>query len=491
MQSSNSGLGRFDEEKAFADIEILWDREIIDALSRYIEIPAKSPNFDRDWAANGYLELALREAAAWIERQQVENMAVEVITLPERTPILFFEIPASGTRNDDTVLFYGHMDKQPEFTGWRSDLGPWTPKYEDGRLYGRGSADDGYAVYSAIAAIQALKHQGVPHPRIVGLIETCEESGSFDMEAYIDLLGDRLGKIGLVICPDSGIATYDRLWLTSSLRGMATGTLTVSVLQEGVHSGAASGIVPSSFRILRRLLDRLEDSETGVFIPSFLSSPIPESELRDAAATAKILKDQIFDRFPWISQTLDGVTQSIRPVREDRADALINRTWRPSLSVTGADGFPAIEDAGNVLRPYSSVKLSLRLPPLLDAEAVAKELKQLFETDTPYQAKVAFDIHSYGMGWAMPPLHNWYKAALEQASQTYFGEPIGFIGEGGTLPLMDLLTSSLPDAQIMMCGVQGPQSNAHGPNEFLHVPYAKRLTACMASVVAAMARDPE
>ncbi len=263
--SSDTAL--LDPVAAQTEIDRAWDDDLVGQLSDYIEIPAKSPAFDGDWAAHGHIETVLRRAAAWVEAQRIEGLKLEVIRLEGRTPVLFFEVPKRGTAGDSTVLMYGHLDKQPEFNGWRSDLGPWTPKYEGGKLYGRGGADDGYAVYAAITAIDELQRQNVAHPRIVGLIETCEESGSYDLLPYVDALrapgADRLGDVALVVCLDSGAGNYDQLWLTTSLRGMASGTLKVEVLTEGVHSGDASGLVPSSFRIMRQVLDRLEDSAIG------------------------------------------------------------------------------------------------------------------------------------------------------------------------------------------------------------------------------------
>ncbi|MCX8517146.1 MAG: M20/M25/M40 family metallo-hydrolase, partial [Rhodoferax sp.] len=246
-----------------SEINHAWDARIVPALTDYIAIPAKSPLFDADWAAHGLLDTVVRNTASWIEAQKVPGLHLEVVRLPGQTPVLFFELAATRSGAQQTVLMYGHLDKQPEFTGWRSGLGPWTPKLEDSKLYGRGGADDGYAAYAAIAAIQALKRQKAEHPRIVGLIETCEESGSPNLLQYIDALGPRLGDVGLVICLDSGAGNYEQLWLTNSLRGMASGVLKVQILTEGVHSGDASGLVPSSFRILRQVLDRLEDSATG------------------------------------------------------------------------------------------------------------------------------------------------------------------------------------------------------------------------------------
>ena len=186
----------------------LWDEEIVPALIDYIAVPAKSPMFDADWAAHGYIDRVIRDAAAWVEGRKVPGLTLEVLRIEGRTPVIFFEIAATKSDATDTVLLYGHLDKQPEFNGWRKDLGPWTPKYENGLLYGRGGADDGYAVYAAITAIEALKEQGIEHPRCVGVIESCEESGSSDLPVYIDALRPRLGNVGLVVCLDSGAGNY-------------------------------------------------------------------------------------------------------------------------------------------------------------------------------------------------------------------------------------------------------------------------------------------
>ena len=472
--------------QALTDVSTQWDGDIVQQISDYITIPAKSPSFDADWAGHGHIETVMRNAATWVEAQKVEGLKLEIVRLAGRTPVLFFEVPATKTGSTQTVLMYGHLDKQPEFTGWRSDLGPWTPKYEDGKLFGRGGADDGYAVYASIAAIQALKAQNVPHPRIVGLVETCEESGSYDLLPYVDALRTRLGDVGLVICLDSGAGNYDQLWLTTSLRGMASGVLKVQILTEGVHSGDASGLVPSSFRIMRQVLDRLEDSKTGTLLPQSFHCEIPADRLVQAQATAQILGDQIYKRFPWAHYDCGGANTFALPTTTDPVEALLNRTWKPTLSVTGADGFPEMGNAGNVLRPYTAFKLSLRLPPLVDAARAVQELKALLEDNAPYQAKVTFESAGGATGWNAPGTAPWFDKALDDASQAYYGAPCGTIGQGGTIPLMNMLSQGFPKAQMMVCGVLGPKSNAHGPNEFLHVPYAKKITAAVAHVIAQM-----
>jgi acetylornithine deacetylase/succinyl-diaminopimelate desuccinylase-like protein len=465
----------------------VWDEEIVPALTDYIAIPAKSPMFDADWAQHGYIERVIRDAASWVESKKVAGLKLEVIRVDGRTPVIFFEVPATKAGSTDTICMYGHLDKQPEFSGWRSDLGPWTPKYENGLLYGRGGADDGYAVYASLTAIMALDKQGIPRPRCVGIIESCEESGSSDLPVYIDLLKERLGNVSLVVCLDSGAGNYDQLWLTTSLRGMVSGVLKVEVLTEGIHSGDASGLVPSSFRILRQVLDRLEDSKTGRLLPDSFHCQIPGVRIEQARATAAILKDEVWKRYPWSCGADGGLTL---PTTTDPVEGLLNRTWRPTLSVTGVDGFPDLGNAGNVLRPYTAFKLSLRLPPLIDGNEASLKLKELLEDNAPYNAKVTYQPDGRAgalgaTGWSTPELSPWLDSALNQASQAHFGAPLGYIGQGGTIPLMSMLQKGFPKAQMMVCGVLGPKSNAHGPNEFLHVPYGKRLTGAVAQVMAA------
>jgi acetylornithine deacetylase/succinyl-diaminopimelate desuccinylase-like protein len=490
--SSAPDTPALDTQRIGLEVADTWDRVIVPELKDYIAIPAKSPLFDHAWSQAGHIDSVTRRAAAWVESRKVPGLALELVQLSDdqgrpRTPVIFFELPATRPGSTQTVLMYGHLDKQPEFNGWRNDLSPWAATYEDGRLYGRGGADDGYAVYASIAAIEALKSQNLPHPRIVGLIETCEESGSPDLPMYIDALKHRLGDVSLVVCLDSGAGNYDQLWLTTSLRGNVTGTLKVEILTEGVHSGDSSGLVPSSFRIMRQVLDRLEDSQTGRLLPERFHCAIPADRIEQARATAAVLGDEVWKRFPWACGA-DG--NAALPTTTDPVQALLKRTWQPTLSVTGVDGMPEMASAGNVLRPYTAFKLSLRLPPLVDGHDAAIALKTLLEDNAPYNAKVTFQpdgrMGAFGAtGWNAPPIAPWLETALQSASQSFYGEACGYIGQGGTIPLMNMLMNGFPKAQMMVCGVLGPKSNAHGPNEFLHVPYAKRLTAAVSQVIAA------
>jgi len=460
-------------EQIAASVGQIWDASIVPALQRYIRIPNQSPLFDPDWKMNDHMQQAVALAQAWVEEQQIEGLRIETHELEGRTPLIFIEVDGD---NSSTVLMYGHLDKQPAMIGWDPGLGPWTPVLRDGKLFGRGGADDGYAIFAAIAAIRAVKQQNAPHSRIVVIIECCEESGSVDLPAYIDLLSAKIGTPRLVICLDSGCGNYDQLWMTTSLRGSIVGNLTVEVLSEGVHSGDASGIVPSSFRILRILLDRLEDAKTGRIIPEWLHAEVPPDRMAEVRETARILGDEIYDKFPFLP--------GMKPMGDDPVELLLNRTWRPMLSYTGQAGMPDLVQGGNVLRPKTSLKLSLRVPPTLDATTLDRKMKELLESDPPYGARVTFEPEKGAGGWEVPKVDSWLSKSINSASHTFFGKPATTWGEGGSIPFMGMLGERFPSAQFLITGVLGPHSNAHGPNEFLDIQTGKNVTACVAQVLA-------
>ena len=462
-----------DSAKVKTFVSGMWDDSIIPELCEYIKIPNKSPLFDPDWERNGHMDAAVALMEKWCRAQPIKGMQVEVVRAPGRTPLLFCEIPGQG---DETVLLYGHLDKQPEFSGWRDGLEPWKPVIRDGKLYGRGGADDGYAVYGSLTAIRALQEQGIPHAHCVVLIEACEESGSLDLPYYIEVLESRIGKPSLVICLDAECGNYDQLWCTSSLRGNLVGTLTAHVLTEGVHSGAGSGICASSFRVIRALLDRVENSATGETLVPELEPQIPAQRLEQATAAAQVLGQMVYKKLPYAGNT--------RPVGTDIVELLLNNTWRSTLSVTGGDGIPALGSAGNTLRPFTSLKLSFRLPPTADPVAAAKAVKQVIETDPPYGAQVEFKVESSMGGWHAPEVAPWLDNSMKAASQEFFGADAMYMGTGGSIPFMGMLGEKFPGVQFLITGVLGPNSNAHGPNEFLHIEKGKKVTMCVSQVLA-------
>jgi acetylornithine deacetylase/succinyl-diaminopimelate desuccinylase-like protein len=458
----------------------VWDSSILPALSDYVRIPNKSPAFDPEWKARGHMDRAVELIASWCRTRKLAGVKLEVVRLKDeagrdRTPVIFIEVPGQTA---DTVLLYGHLDKQPEMVGWSEGLDPWTPVVRGDRLYGRGSADDGYAAFASLAALEALEQQKVPRARCVVLIEACEESGSYDLPAYVDHLAGRIGTPSLVVCLDSGCGNYEQLWGTTSLRGTLGGTLSVSVLREGVHSGDASGIVPTSMRIFRQLMSRLENENTGAIIQD-LHVQIPPDRLAQAKVVAEVLGRAVHDHFPFVP--------GAGPVSSDLTELVLNRTWRPSVTVIGMEGFPLNKDAGNVLLPTLSARISVRTPPTLAADGVAARIKQILEKDPPYGAQVTFESNKAATGWNAPAFEPWLEQAIDHASRATFGKPAVYWGEGGSIPFMGMLGEKFPQAQFLITGLLGPGSNAHGPNEFLHLPTGKNLTTSVALVIAAHA----
>lgn len=462
-----------DFQLAARQVAETFHTSIVPRLSEYIRIPNKSPMFDAHWRAHGHMDRAAELLAQWCSEQPVAGLRVEIIRSGDRTPVLFCEIPGRGPGN---VLLYGHMDKQPEFTGWAEGLSPWEPVLRDGRLYGRGGADDGYAVFASLTAIRLLQRQGVAHARCVILIEACEESGSYDLPAYVDELADRIGTPDLVVCLDAECGNYDQLWCTTSLRGNLVGSLSIEVLTEGIHSGAGTGVAPSVFRIARTLLGRVENDVTGDLLLEELYAPIPAARLAQARATAAVLAGGVVDRIP--------LAPGVRPLTNSPYELVLNTTWRPSLAVTGASGLPALADAGNVLLPRLELKLSFRLPPTTDARVAAVAVKKRLEADPPYGARVGFKVESSLAGWDAPALAPWLEAAMREASLATFGCESMYQGTGGSIPFIGMLEQRFPGTQFLVTGVLGPHANAHGPNEFLHLACAQHLTVCVAKILA-------
>ena len=454
-----------------------FERDALETLERYVAIPCLSPMFDAHWQESGYLDEAVDLLAQWCRQRRLQNFDVKVQRLAERTPMLVVTVEATHQR-PGTVVLYGHLDKQPPLGEWSEGLAPFVPVRRGNRLYGRGVADDGYATFSSLLALEALEADGVEHGRCVVLIEASEESASSDLEAHLDALQQELGDVELMICLDSGALTYDRLWVTTSLRGVVNVELTVSVLSQGQHSGVASGVVPSSFRVLRQLLERIEDSSTGEIELRELHAPIPESHVLAARKIAEEFGDVVAHELP----TLPGLTL----MGSDAEDRLLRRTWAPTLSVVGMGGIPSPEIAGNVLRPSTTAVLSFRLPPSVDPDVAVDALRAALTTNVPSHAQVSATFHP-AKGWVAPALAPWLERALDDASMSAFGRPPGFTGEGGSIPFLGSLAQRYPKVQFVATGVLGPQSNAHGIDEMLDLDMAVGVTNAVVSVLKAHA----
>jgi len=454
-----------------------WDESVIPLMSEYIKIPNVSPVFDPEWLTNGLIEKAAHLLEDWAKARDIAGLNVEYIQSEGKTPLIFISIASNYEGASGTVLMYGHLDKQPPLASWAEGLGPYEPVLRDGKLYGRGGADDGYSICAALISIEALQRQGLQHGRIEIVIEASEESGSPHLPEYVDLLVQQ-GKLvapDLIVCLDSGCGTYDQFWVTTSLRGLVAGNLVIKILNEESHSGRASGIVPSSFRIARMLLERLEDTQTGVIKPKELYVDVPATRLLQIKSCGTALGSGVSSEFEFVK----GAT----PVTDNVEELILNRTWRPTLCVTGVDGIPSLSNAGNVLRASTSLKLSIRIPPNLDAKKCAEFIKALLEKDPPYGAHVSFVYDKAGTGWEAPPMAPWLESAMQGASNYFCQKPASYLGEGGSIPFMGMLGQKFPAAQFVVTGLLGPNSNAHGPNEMLHIQMGKHVTSCVASIV--------
>ena len=473
-----------DATAAAARVEDVWAEDVLPSLVDYIRIPNLSPMFDAQWAEHGHMAAAVELIERWCAARPIAGLSIGVRELDGRTPVIVMEVPPfgdMGSARDDTVLLYGHLDKQPEMVGWREGLGPWTPVRDGDRLYGRGGADDGYAAFAALTAIEAVQAAGGTHARCVVLIEASEESGSPDLPAHVEALAAELGTPTLVVCLDSGCADYDELWLTTSLRGLVGLDVTVRMLDEGVHSGSAGGVVASTFRVLRALLSRIEDETTGELLLREMHAPLPLDRAGQIVEAATVLGDAAGGVFPVVAgaEKVDA---------GDPAAQLRRRTWEPAMEVVGMDGIPPTGKAGNVLRPVTTAKLSFRLPPTCDPAKARDALVAALTTDPPYGAAVTVECGDLARGWNAPAMAPWLVAAVDAAGHAAFGTDGRATGEGGTIPFMAMLGERFPDAQFVITGVLGPGANAHGPNEFLHIPTAIGVTKAVAHLLDAHAR---
>lgn len=454
----------------------IWEESILPSLSEFIEIHALSPMFEPNWDELGELQATLDLFCSWLDNQGLQGMSYNVHRIANHSPVLLVTIEGTGSGE---VLFYSHLDKQPSRPHlWSEGLHPLKAVRREPFLYGRGSVDDGYGGYLCVTAIRLLQEAGIPHPKATFLIETCEESGSYDLPPYLDELTEKLGNPDLVVVLDSGGPSYEHIWVTEALRGLVAGNLRVRVSHEGVHSGMSGGAIPSSFRIQRMLLDRIENSQTGEVLIPEMHVEISDNIMQQATALAEVLGDELWSSLPTV--------EALESQSKDVSEMLLDINWRPALSVIGADGIPSVQSAGNVLRTNTDLKISFRIPPGVNAEEVQDVVKQILEANPPYGAEVTYNPTEPADGFHAPPLHEGIASALESASLHLTGKPPMSTWIGGTIPFMAMIQNKYPNACFLCTGSSGPGNNAHGPDEKLHIPHSKRVNVALAAAIAAL-----
>lgn len=470
----------------FVRIESITPQYVMGSTAEKLKGICEALNLAMDWVnkqsdLNATLTAGIPQGSPCAANQAHETVETDAAHL---TPILLIQIPGTAPEGSGSVLMYGHWDKQAiaDVKAWNEPkgsmkTGPFQPNIANGRLYGRGTADDGYALFFSIAAIQALRANGIPYPTVNFILDFDEEGGSVNLERYLEKFSFKIGTPDLCITLDSGAGDYNRIWNTTTERGIVTGTLTVKVLTDSVHSGDGSGIIPNPQRIMRHLLSRLEDPVTGKILPSEFQVEVPATYLADVFSQATNIVPSTIKGFPWFGY---ATTAASNPV-----ELILNRIWRAGLAVTGVDGLPSTAAANNVVVGSVSYQLSLRLPPPLRIDEVQRQLKDLFEKDPPYGATVTYDYEGApaANGWMSPPQPRWLSEAIDQASQVLFQQPSAPLGDGGTQPVLAILKEKFKETLFFASGVAGPGNNEHAANENLNIKYAEQLSACEAYVL--------
>lgn len=251
--------------------------------------------------------------------------------------------------------------------------------------------------------------------------------------------------------------------------------LKVECAASGYHSGEVGGIVPETFRIVRELLDRIDDPKTGKVVDAF-QSELPDWKVKEAIEVVRSQQTVLYDKFP--------VHEGVQVMNQDNlVEMYLDNVWRPNLAITGAGGLPNFKKAGNVIRASTTVRVSLRISPLMVSETAKEKLIEILTTDVPYNAKVTILGSNGGDGYCQKVLEPWLQGAIEKAGQDFYDKPAGTFGDGGSIPFLNELAKKYPDSQIVAFGVLGPYSNAHGPNEFLELDYAKKLTCSLSAIL--------
>ena len=439
----------------------------IKGLQEFVRVENLTPMVDPEYATNGLVQKAMECVDKWIQGLNIIGLKRHVIHPEGLNPLVVYVVePSEGcTKN---IMMYGHLDKQPYGPGWEEGLSPTDPIIRGDFMYGRGSCDDGYSAFACMLAVKALQESGAKWPRVVLTLETEEESGSPCLLALLKEAEPLIGKPDAMFCMDSGALDYEQLWLTSSLRGVCIVELTVEGGKAGYHSGETGGIIPETFRVVRQLLNRLDDPETGEVCKEF-QVEVPDFKRQEAKFIAGKYGDKIYNKF--------DVHPGVQYMSQDNVEELyLNKAWRPNLSITGADGLPPCGIAGNVLRPKTTVKCSMRLVPTFDAHQANQIFEEKLTKNVPYNAKVTLKGGHAGSGWCQKQLEPWLQTAFEQSAQKFFdGTPVGTFGEGGSIPFLKELERKYPATQIVALGCCGPESNIHGPNEKINLVYVKKI----------------
>ena len=449
---------------------------ILPNLMNFIRIPNLSPLFDPNWKTNGYLFKAANLIVSYAKSLNIKNAEINLLQDSGHTPMVFIEIPASRKNDNRTVIFYGHYDKQPYGTGWDKDKSPTNPVIVDGRLYGRGSADDGYASFSILTAIKTCQEFNCLMPRICCLFEGAEESTDADLKYYFDKLIPILGDNVVAFIPlDSGCPDYDRLWMANSLRGIVDIDVNIQTLDQESHYGPeASGIIAENLFLMRKIYDGLVDSTNGEFkLEEFkiAEDKIPAIVMEQMQKEIEIVGDNFIKNIP--------LYEGVSPLKTDVKELMINNRWKPSCFILGIDNCPKTEDRGFGVSSGINVRMSIRIPPTVDKNKAIEALKKALSDNIYFGAQVKLGYLDYGEGVLLANMSNKVKNILNKASLEFFGNESVFTGVGGSIPFIGYFQSKYPNTDIICTGIVGSDSHEHGPNENLNIEACKKMVCVL------------
>jgi acetylornithine deacetylase/succinyl-diaminopimelate desuccinylase-like protein len=428
-------------------------REVLPSVRADLERLVRIPSVSADPSAARHLRASADAVAVLLRDAGLPQ--VDVVGVEGGQPAVIGHRP--GPPGAPTVLLYAHHDVQPpgDRADWDSD--PFVPAERDGRLYGRGAADDKAGIGVHLAALRA--HGDQLPVGVTVFVEGEEEIGSPTLAAFLDAHGQRL-RADVVVFADSVNWATDVPALTATLRGGGAVTVEVRTLDHGVHGGLYGGAVPDALTVLCRLLATLHDERGDVAVPGLIRGDAFQADLTEAQVRAEA-----------------GVLKGVQLIG---TGSLTQRLWAaPAIAVTGIDA-PSVQAASNTLLPTARAKLSMRVAPGDDPVRACKALAAYLHAHAPWGAHVSVRPVGLAAPYVAPAGGRGYEAAHSALSQAW-GRPAVDIGVGGSLPFVTAYAGIFPDAEILITGVEDPDTRAHGSNESLHLATFEH--ACLAETL--------
>ena len=455
-------------------ISKIFNTTTLPNLMNFIRIPNTSPEFDPDWDKNNLLLKASKLIITFIKTLQLKNTEITLLKDENHTPFILTETKSSKEKEKNTILFYAHIDKQPNCEGWDKGKSATNPIIENGRLYGRGSIDDGYAIYSILTAIKYCQDNNLFTNRIICIFECSEESSSDDLNYYFDKLIPFFGNdISLFCCVDLTCLDYKKMWIVNCIRGVMDFDVKIYTLNNDIYSNFTKGVFPDNFMIFRKLCDLLRNEKGEFLIPELIISEdkIPKDRKKELEEASKEIGIDFIKVLPLYNNT--------KPMKDDIYKLLLNNIWKVSMIIKGIDGIPDKKYEGNILSKGLKARIQMRIPPLLNGKKAFEAIKKKFIENTPFNSKVEVEMIGIDDGWNDKNFSERSKNVFNYVSKIGFGNDVGFKFDGGSVPFIQYFENKYPKSQIANLGIRGYECNEHGPNESIDLDACKKFIAAL------------